>query len=93
VLETLRQYTKRKDFNSCHCLLRRAAIGENARQLRHLGQPATIFFAFVFNREIYVAPRQVGPNSTPFGILATERVGVTGASWSRVSAWTPGLGC
>lgn len=58
IVETFGEHPQGERFSFCHSLVSGSSIGENASKLRDFREPATIFFAFVLNREIHVPPRQ-----------------------------------
>ena len=52
VLQSLSQNAKSECFRLYHRRLARDAVRQNSRQLRHLGDPTAVLFAFALNREV-----------------------------------------
>ena len=48
MFDAVSQYTQPERLSFGHCLLWCMPIGQHARELKHFGQPAAIFFLLIF---------------------------------------------
>ena len=56
MFELFCEHAQCQHFSLGHGLVGRCAVGQNPRQLRDFGQPATIFFAIAFEIEFHSVP-------------------------------------
>ena len=59
VLKSLGENAQGEHFGFRHGFVGSGSIGENSREFGDFSKPAPVFFAFVFNCEIHVAPRRL----------------------------------
>jgi hypothetical protein len=71
VLKTPGKNAQGEQFCFRHGLAGSGSLSENSGGLRHFGEPAPVFFAFVLNREFHVSPRRLD-TFCDRSILATQ---------------------